>query len=272
MGWCLVTIKNLVTSGCSFSDNITQKGGRWPQHIAELTGMNLYNRGHGSCGNEWIGDSLIYQIQQLLSNGVKSDEIIALVCWSGIDRKSIFVSKEETPLYDELVNFENYSNNPVYFIDSEPNKQQTARNKGWIVGGYNCSFANENINQFKKSYFENFYSAESSLVTSLKQWLMVQWWCEVNNIRLLNFTYKDIFHYPHNIEHSSKIFYDYYPDTKYYFDMLNFNNWWFHDNYTGLYEWVRDNKLEFYPDAVHPWPTAHKEFAKKILLPWVESK
>jgi len=87
-------IKHLVTSGCSFSDNIIHEGGRWPHYLAEKLNVKLYNRGQGSAGNDWISDSAIYQTNKLLEDGISAQEIAVVACWSGIDRGSIFISKK----------------------------------------------------------------------------------------------------------------------------------------------------------------------------------
>lgn len=248
-------MKHLVTSGCSFSDNA---GKRWPHFLAEVKNFNLYNKGQGSCGNEWIADSIIYQTKKLLADNILPENIIVTVCWSGIDRKSHFISKSENVRFTEFINI-NGGYNPVSFIENPANVQQPAINKGWLVGGYNCRFDNKNINLFKQEYFEKYYSEEESLITSLKHWLMLQWFCETHNIRLFNFTYMDIFKY------KNVVFYEKYPDTKYYFDMLNMKNWWFYKNYGGLYEWSKDNNLIFDDDNVHPASSTHKKFVDEIL-------
>jgi len=257
--------KHLVTSGCSFSDNVIHVGGRWPHHLANALDANLYNRGQGSAGNDWISDSVIYQAQKLLNQGISFEDIIVVVCWSGIDRGSIFISKDEKIDFETYVNDIGGCSNPVSFTENEANVDQLTRKKGWLLGGPLCSWQNNNIMDLKRTHFENFYSQEERLINSLKHWLSLQWFCEKYNLKLLNFTYMDIFHYPHTVEYSSDLFYNKYPDTKYLYDMLDMSKWWFYKNHLGLREWVRDNKLPFYPDSQHPLPESHKKFVEEIL-------
>lgn len=259
-------IKHLVTSGCSFADNC---GDRWPHFLSRKLNLKLYNRGQGSAGNDWISDSAIYQVQQLLEQKISPDEIAVFVSWSGIDRSSIFISERDTSNFYELINYIGGSYNPVSFIGTEPNVQQAPLgNKGWLLGSPFCSWNNENIVKLKQLQFVNFYSQEERLISSLKHWLSLQWFCNYYGIKLLNFTFIDIFHFPEY--RSNSLFYEHFPDTKYYFDMLDLKLWWFHENWGGIREWVQDNKLEFYPGDFHPAPSAHKQFAERILCTYLK--
>lgn len=253
-------IKHLVTSGCSFSDNVTFGGGRWPHHLSNALGTQLYNRGQGSAGNDWISDSAIYQTQKLLKEGIPQEDIAVVVCWSGIDRESIYISKDDRNDFDLLINNVGGMSNPVSFIENKPNIDQRAINKGWLLGSPACSFQNKRIVELKRLRFENFYSKEERIISSLKHWLSLQWFCENNSIKLLNFTYMNIFKSAYDT-----FFYEDYPDVKYLFDLLNLKNWWFHKNYSGVREWVSDNNLPFYQGSYHPLPESHKKFAEEVL-------
>jgi hypothetical protein len=121
----------LVTSGCSFSDNI---GKRWPHYLADALSLKLFNRGQGSCGNDWIAKTAIYQTQLLLNDGVNPKDILVAVMWSGIDRKGLFISSKETDNYDNLINSDTYSSNPINFIDSQHNKcTESNKDDGYLI-------------------------------------------------------------------------------------------------------------------------------------------
>ena len=79
--------KNIVTSGCSF----TNCGMSWPFHIND---RNVYNIGTVGAGNSYISRAAIWQCEDLLNQGVPSDEIYLIVMWSGIDRFEFLTSKE----------------------------------------------------------------------------------------------------------------------------------------------------------------------------------
>ena len=100
---------HLVTSGCSFSDNSKHPDdvvhGRWPHFVAKRIDAKLYNRGEGSCGNDWISKSVIYETQKLLDNGINPQNILVMVMWSGIDRKGKFISRQETNNFKQYPNY-----------------------------------------------------------------------------------------------------------------------------------------------------------------------
>jgi hypothetical protein len=173
-------IKHLVTSGCSFSDNFNK---RWPHFLSEKIGATLYNRGQGSCGNYWISKSEIYQIQQLLDRGIPPDEILAVVMWSGIDRKDLFVSAKEIFEYENLINSNDRgSPNPINFLDSHPNDRgvNCSENDGYLVGSTSCYFTNKYINEYKHFFLSFIYGyilrmnglINCLLVNSAKQQLL----------------------------------------------------------------------------------------------------
>lgn len=261
-------IKHLVTSGCSFSDNFNE---RWPYFLSEKIGATLYNRGQGSCGNSWISKSEIYQIQQLLDRGIPSDEILAVVMWSGIDRKDLFVSAKEIFEYENLINSDGGSPNPINFLDSQPNNRvNSSENDGYLAGSTSCYFTNKYINEYKRESIK-FFCNESLAIESYENFLKLQWYCESKNVKLINLTYTNIFKFPlyncTNREQETPLTKDLYRNILPLYNMLNFEKWIFYNDFDGLYEYTFDNKLEFYLDKIHPQISAHKYFVDTFLLP-----
>ncbi len=255
-------IKHLVTAGCSFSDN---HGLRWPHYLADSLNAQLYNRGQGSSGNHWIAKSSIYQTQLLLDRGIDPKEILVAVMWSGIDRKDCFVDAD-TVGFHKLINHLNDHPNPVNFLDNEPNvknKHSKTSEDGYLSGSAACTFANENINRFKKDLILRYFSPQALAIESYENFLRLQWFCKTNNIKLINQTYMDILHYPNN----STLTRDYYRNVTPLYKMIDFKNWIFWKDTQGLYEYTRDNKLEFYEDGVHPLPESHKFYVDNYLYP-----
>lgn len=249
-------IKHLVTSGCSFTDNC---GERWPHFLAKTFDFKLYNRGHGSAGNDWISMSAIYQVQQLLEQGISSDEIAVVVMWSGINRGSFFINDEFSWIVDSL----KASRSPMFvsFHDNQPNIDQLANDKGFLLGSPQCSFVgNDDAKKLKKDYAKNFYCDEWQAISSFNYWLQLQWYCELNNIKLLNLTYKNIF-----IDGNK-------DTTSYLHRMVNFDNWWFHNECEGMMEWTKDKDYSFYEDKVHPSIESHEKFVNEVLADLVKTR
>lgn len=260
-----MTIKYLVTGGCSFSDNI---GLRWPHYLSKALNLKLNNRGQGSCGNDWISKSVIYQIYQLLNSDTKPEEILVVVMWSGIDRKSLFVNEQDTINFNNLLNLDRWNMNRINFIDSEPNNITRVNNiDGYVVGSASCKFKNNIINEYKKNAILDYFPNESLAIESYENFLRLQWFCSSYNIKLYNLTAWNIMIYPESFVHPklSKLTKDIYRNVTHLYDLIDFNKWIFWNDYGGLYEYTRDNKLTFYSDNVHPSPESHNHYVQNFL-------
>ena len=128
--------------------------------------------------------------------------------------------------------------------------------RGWVLGSPHCSWDNKNIIKFKELYFKYFYTYENCLFNSFNNFLKLQWYCQIKNITLINLTFKSIF--PGN--------YDNYTTVKHLVNMVDFDKWIFYNDVNGLYEYTRDNNLEFYDDNFHPTPDSHKHYVENFLL------
>lgn len=260
-------INHLVTSGCSFSDNFDK---RWPHFLAEELNVTLYNRGHGGAGNDWISKSLIYQLQILLDSGIDPSEILAIPMWSGIDRKSIFISFDNYD-FKGLMNDPTGHPNPVNFIDEKPNIECKHNLKdGYLVGSMNCNFTNFYIREFKTELISKFFNDEALAIESYENFLRVQWYCESKGITLLNHTYMNIMHYP--FYRIGSLTYQKFRNIDHLYKMINFENWLFSKDYDGLYEFTKNNNLEFYNDNLHPSTEAHKYYVENYLVPALKGK
>jgi hypothetical protein len=96
--------KGLVTSGCSFSEyDISHNEHGWPfflQHKLVNEGYfskeyNSYHRGLGGNGNMLIARNTYDALNQLLKKGIKGEDILCIVQWSGISRHQIFLEKDD---------------------------------------------------------------------------------------------------------------------------------------------------------------------------------
>lgn len=262
-------IKHLVTSGCSFSDNI---GMRWPHYLSKSLSMHLYNRGQGSAGNHWIAKSSIYQTQLLLDKGIDPKEILVTVMWSGIDRKDSFVDAEGTIDYKKLINDPNNFPNPVSFLDNDHNtnnKQSTSNTDGYLLGSASCVFSNEHIVKFKRDLTLRFFSPQSLAIESYENFLRLQWFCKSSGIQLINQTFMDIMHYPNQKNILTK---DFYRNIKPLYDMIDFDDWIFYNNTSGLFEYVKDHGLDFEADKLHPRTESHKIYVEDFLIPTMKER
>ena len=242
-------------------------------------GASLHSYGAASAGNAWISKSLIYGIQQLLNDGVKPDEILAAVMWSGIDRKDVFISSNETFNFRSLMSGAGAGANPVNFIDESINGHwESNLVDGYLFGSVGCNFENKRVNDFKRRLIGEFFSNEALAIESYENFLRLQWYCNSHGIKLINQTYMDIMHYPtysYSDPGACQI-----SLTKSHFkrnigplsEMIDFTKWIFWKDSGGLYEYTRDNKLQFNGDDFHPHVDSHAYYARNFLLPAIRER
>lgn len=256
-------IKHLVTSGCSFSDNLSK--GRWPHFLAEALSCQLYNRGQGSAGNQWISSSAIYQTSVLLDQGIDPSTILVAVMWSGIARKDLFIDNE-LHNFQDLINTPNHCPNPLNFVNTEPNLRHpdfTNTDSGYLFGSVNCAFSKKTMNRFKKELILKYFSNQSLAIESYENFLKLQWFCKANNIKLVNQTFQEFLFFPHKDTVLTK---DRYKNVKHLYEMIDFESWILWNNSYGLYEYTRDNKLDFDDDNLHPKSNSHKYYVDNYLI------
>ena len=257
-------IKYLVTSGCSFSDNIGQ---RWPYFLSEALSCRLYNRGQGSAGNQWISSSAIYQTQTLLEQGINPKKILVAVMWSGIDRKDCFIDSQ-LPNFKELINTFNHQPNPLNFITTDFSTKHpdfTKSESGYLFGSASCQFSQKAINKFKRELILKFFSDQALAIESYENFLKLQWFCKSNNVKLINQVYKELAYYPEKNK-NVMLTKDRYKNVEHLHNMLDFKNWVFWKNSTGLFEYTTDNNLGFDTDGFHPNSASHKYYVDNYLI------
>lgn len=268
-----ITKKHLVTAGCSFTDNTYI---RWPQILAERTEMSLYNMGQASCGNDYIAGAFIHHTLNLLNNGVKPEEMLAIIMWSGIDRVAVHIDPT-TPKWNQLMGDSVIQENPATFLSPyRPNKPSSKAlvkdaNSGFIVGSMNCYFENHEIMEYKNNYVFEYRTNESLAYASINNWLRVQWFCEQLGIELVNLTYMSTWYYPRlagGPGTTQPIVFDNFELTKPLKKLINMDRWWFtNDKYGGAYEWQQANTNLFEEDNFHPSAEGHAHYVDHYLLP-----
>jgi hypothetical protein len=232
----------------------------------------LFNKGHGSSGNDWISKTIIYQTQELLDAGVNPSEILVGIMWSGIDRKSLFLSQRETSGYKQLINFISDHANPVNFIDGKPNVyDQHNEIDGYLVGSMGCRFANKKIDDFKIEAISKFFCNEALAIESYEQFLRTQWFLESKGIKYFMQTYMDIMHYPYYNRNTVTTQY-YYRNIMPLYKMIDFDKWIFWGETGGLYEYGKDQNLPFATDNLHLETKSHEYYVENYLLPKLKEK
>jgi len=276
-------IKYLVTSGCSF----THDSPTWANYLASSTNKTLYNVAMSGAGNHLISTFLIKKIEELLSAGIKKEEICAIIQWSGIFRFDRIVEKklsiEDSSMKERPVHIANK-------VKERSFSSPSGTTNDWVM----CA-GSRNIGIWPELYYIT--SKEQAFLETLENILRAQWYLKSKQIKYKMFTGWDIF--TDGLPQNKFINYSVDAETNsinqftekeyqninnfllkenckwsgYLFDLIDWDNFWVHESerikYGGLTQWVADNlpkELWFCaPGNGHPSSKAHEKFAEHIL-------
>jgi hypothetical protein len=237
--------KILIASGCSF----TFEDWCWPGHLSKELNINLLNVGMSCQGNGLISKKLIHTVDEQLKIR-NPEDILVGVMWSGIDRHDIYIDE----YYEPFSNIDGWWENPTNIIDGR---------KNWLI-----------LNQHWKTkisslWYKNFHTVIGSMIYSIQDVLLVQWYLEKHNIKYFMTTYMDIFHRSSDtINH---------PEVKYLFNMINFDTF---IPIIGCYEWIKENHnddgfdkvKQTDPSPFHPNSCGHNLFSTEVIIPHLKTK
>jgi hypothetical protein len=228
-------MKNLLTFGCSFTDNDEEKmvNGKytephktWPVELARLTNTNPICKGKGAVGNSYITNRIYETVDD-------SDNSVVIVMWSGIDRIDMAVSKREFHYFDK----HNIRDN-------------------WLHSGGKMLFDNSKTkDRYWHNYYKTYHTEEDSYLQTLQHIIGAQEFLSNRKIPYLFLTYKDIFTGRERI----------YKRAKNLENQINWNKFHFpNGKFGGEFEWVKDNNLTWAEDKHHPSSESHRKFAEYL--------
>jgi len=240
--------KIFVASGCSF----TFEPWNWPTFVAEEFDMKLINVGMACQGNGLISKKLIYCVDSLLNEGKSAADILVGIMWSGPDRHEFYTDDKS-----RLTNIDNWIENPTSVIPHPDNLYRS-----WVIT--NCHWKVNN----SELYYKYFHHNTSSMIQSLQNILLTQWYLERKGVNYFMSTYLDIF----DKEKYSVID---EIEVQHWYKMIDFSKFL---PVKGCHEWVK----EYYgksngfnaPDntgyiGIHPSKFGHERFTKEVIVPFV---
>ena len=248
-------MKHLVTSGCSFSDYENPER-TWPLHLQDLT-QDKYDKFHhlGACGQgeDYISRSVICKVNQLLKDN-NSGDIFVIVGWSGLQRRAILVNNETTKMH-------------YRFKDWYPMGESETM-KGVSIGSWQ---------DFDEEYLK-FLTEEQNIIISLEHMIRTQDFLRVNNVDYKFFGFTNLFA---NLDEENFLtkgrgtrIDKKYPNTSYLFDIMDWNKWWFHNEFGGLADWVNENITDGFDgkgkNTGHPLANSQRLFTKEVVLKWIK--
>ena len=271
-------MKHLITSGCSFTHDVPT----WANFLSETTGRKLHNVAMSGAGNHIISSELIRKIEILLDEGIKEEDMVVVVQWSGIFRFDKIVEKHP-----------NTSDRLVYLANGQQPRAfspPSGTYNDWVM----CAGSRD------KGIWPSVHtimSKEQAFLETVENVLRVQWYLNHQNIKFKMFTGWDIFTDGAPIRKGTRLGTDTIVNTNqftddsytnkthtmlsdnckwfgYLFDMIDWDNFWtFEDEnikYGGLTQWAKSTlpKDEWYraPGDFHPSTEAHKKFANQVLM------
>lgn len=267
-------MKTIVTTGCSFTNLITNDQGllpTWSDYLEEALPNDLViNLGHKGSSNDIILRGLITSIDELLVDNSKIDHVIIQL--TTMQRKF-------------MINNGNFEMSPPI---------QRFKKSSWSSWYMPLNEGFKNSFSFWKNYYKHIYSDELNFFELLENIFMTQCYLNAKGIKYTMFCGwdiftdsgdKEIFSKEYRYENIDNVllkdkFFKCKANThnsqfgvlNYWEDLIDWDNWWFFDNKEiklgGLTEWSQYNldKEDWYQDDLHPSFKAHKKFTNDVIL------
>tara|TARA_Y100000592_G_scaffold3507_1_gene5075 strand:+ start:3319 stop:4272 length:954 start_codon:yes stop_codon:yes gene_type:complete len=302
----MIRRKILITGGCSFSDSWNLPESKylyrrtWVNYIKEKYNFKKYvHMGNPASGNELIAERIVYALQTLLDKGYLSDDLYVGVMWSGIERKELFVSTQETDKYSELDDSVRREGENTLMMSHYSNVFSNTKGmrpgivnvpNGYLKSGglpYKDDWwKTKPQRDYFNLWYDNFYSVEKQFIDTLKSILLVQTFCERHNIKYFMSVWQNIFNARNPLDKHNMFYGDLPPksygdecvesrlqpkfvdifnkSSRFLWNAIDFNKFIFYENdkviYGGLTEYANVNKLEFWEDNAHVCYSGHKKF------------
>lgn len=238
--------KVLIASGCSF----TFEPWNWPTFVSKDMGYELVNVGMASTGNGLISKKVLYNVENLLKSH-KPEDIMVGVMWSGMDRNDFYLEKS----VEHSLHF-NWRENPTNVAHGFNN---------WEITNHHWGTEKSLL------WYKNFHTQIGSVIQTIQNILMVQWYLERKNIKYFMSTYLNIFH----VENMEQLLTN--PDIDYLYKMIDFTKFL---PVIGCHEWVKENYVgdgfeKMDSNGVigmHPTEFGHKKFSEEVIIPFIKNK
>lgn len=238
-------LKNLIVSGCSFTENSSDDHSvAWPYHLRDLGGFDqVITTALSGAGNYHISTSLQWVIENQRPN---PSESLVIVMWSGNDRDDIIVNSDFIK--------------EDYFSESRFSpKFNFLKNVGTGLTGGKSGGSN-----LKMNFFKDIDYIKSRKSRAVENYLFVSGlWHYLNstNYKFVFLNYLDI-----KLPNRTKDFdiTEHLPKSlikKYHSFFLNVPN---------IYSWCLEKNL-LWSDDFHPSPEGHLDWTRNALLPSLKS-
>lgn len=258
--------KILLTSGCSFSECISPHIMTWPKHLFNVLKNYNYNKhissAMGSQGNGLISRGIMYNVIEALKTYLPEDILVG-VMWSGANRYDFRCTDPNDLLFVQEKIHNGWIENPTQFVKDA--------DKNWVILNYSWGADQDgHRNPEAKMYYKYFYDDIGNSIRSIEHILRLQLFLEKKNVNYFFTNYVDENIVRNDLRNHIEI--------KYLYDQINFENYlpvvsefdWCVENIEDKSTWIKagwDKK-----GWIHPTTEMHKEFAEKVIYPWLKGK
>lgn len=243
-----MTIKALVTSGCSFSNcsNYDQfqveENKTWPIWLREKLLIPHFSEAMAGQGNGLISRKTLHRLNALLKT-YKPEEIFVGVMWTGRDRFDFFF---EDPI--ELpTNNDGWLENPTKIVSNAPG--------GWVILNPHWS------HRYNAPWFKNYYNETAGQVYTLEHIVHLQ-----NFLKLKGINYFFTSSFSSHINHSAA---SADPNCSWLYEQIDWSNWL---PIESQRHWITDNCEIPGANNFHPRNEQHEKFVDQVIVPWLKQR
>jgi hypothetical protein len=241
----------LITGGCSFTAHQVRDKLSWANQLDERDGYTVINTAEMASGNGLISRNILEAAEQY-----KSQDPKVCIMWSSPNRFELFYDSKH-PVQKEM------RDHPAFY------------NHTWLKtgGGYgNWTFGSAIADKDTRTYLTYFHNQEYQFMKTLEHILRIQWYCKINNLKLYNFCWQNIFWgandvhgSSHKPEHTFKPIVDTYPSCTHLWDMIDWKDWHLYKN-GGLWEFCIDKGYDL-QSGTHPSTEVQRQWLDEIVVP-----
>lgn len=241
----------LIAGGCSFTQYPNQEY-NWPYFLSKELEYSTYYLGTGASDNSLIANKVLNQLQFIKkSQQYKSKDIIVGVMWSGMSRSCVYL--QQPPLSFTKIEGADEPNELNQHVGS-PNRVTHLKNYYLLQSHFQDGLS--------QNYYKHFYDDVGAAINTIKNMLLVQNYCKLNNIAYF------FSEYSHdtitNLDIKDHI------DVKFFYDMIDFEQFL---PIKHMFDWcLNESGLKHRYKDDHPTSSQSLKFVDNIVIPFLKNK
>jgi len=269
----------VLTGGCSFTAHSIESNLAWPFHMSH----DITNTAEMASGNMIILDRIISKLDNTFD--------YCVVMWSSPYRVEFLLNNELSDYSNIIEKMKDTNAISNYQLTGIPHAIEPSSNWLRVGGGYGIwKFDVDEIDDILEYYFKWIHNLEYQFIQTLKNIILLQNYCKVNGIKLINTCWNNIFDIVKEADDrasgSNKFvtkesmqllekgdfkqypIIDWYPNARQWYDKIDWSNWLFYENeYVkrgGLGEYAIIECNDGFKRGAHPSSDSQKSWASFV--------